>query len=429
MPSPSRTSFNFSSSSFDTFNAYPRRWWILAMLSICALQQSNNWTTFSVIYETTHNVYGWDKFTVDLLTAYAQICFIVTAPLLPFITTRISYRKLITASSLLICASLISRSITIYNPDATILAHIAQILNGIAGPLVVSTSTSVSSTWFPSHQRTFATSIAISSSYAGCLVSYLTSLFIKAHDDHLLFFLKFEAILAIIISMIICMDQIFFEDEPQEPPSLTQFLKHRLAVVLDSQSTTTYDSYKEVYYALGNINFHFYAFIVGIYQGLIVGWTGILDVILGSNNLGYSQRFVGTVGIIIFATFMFAAMVIGFINDSLKRMAFKPFIVILTLLSGIFLLIFVLITDYGCIRYDTTKNNTELMFALICCMLGIFCNAGTYGLTFEEACNLLYPCREIIAGTILTMYVNVISCGFIIINSGLDAKSVNFIVW
>lgn len=120
-----------------------------------------------MIYDATHNLYGWDKATVDLLTSYAQICFIIIAPLLPIITTKVSCRKLITLSSITMAAGSIIRSITIYNPYSTFFAHVGQILNGIAGPFVVSTPTAISSEWFPSHQRTLATSIAVGASYSG----------------------------------------------------------------------------------------------------------------------------------------------------------------------------------------------------------------------------------------------------------------------
>lgn len=64
-------------------------------------------------------------------------------------------------------AGSIFRSITIFDPYSTFFAHIGQILNGVSGPFVISTVTAISSEWFPFHQRTLATSIAIGSSYAG----------------------------------------------------------------------------------------------------------------------------------------------------------------------------------------------------------------------------------------------------------------------
>ena len=102
-----------------------------------------------------------------MLTAYGQLGFILIAPLLPTLTSCISYRKLITAASLLMCAGCMARSVSAYSSYSTIFAHVAQVLNGLAGPILASTSTAISAVWFSPHQRTLATSIAVSAGFAG----------------------------------------------------------------------------------------------------------------------------------------------------------------------------------------------------------------------------------------------------------------------
>ena len=270
----------------------------------------------------------------------------------------------------------------------------------------------------------------------GCLVSYLTSLFIKRTDKHLLSFLKFEAIISILIAMVVSIDQIFYRDKPKHPPSLSQWLQNKSMEVIQGNSKQNYSLYKNQFIqVITNFNFHYFAILIAIYQGLIIGWTGILDTILGPNDMGYSQKFVALIGIIIFATFMLSIVGIAYVNDTLfRKVSFKIFIVILTFASGVFLSLFVVIADDQIhervidLQSDTSENDTDLLYAIIFCMLAIFFNAGTYGLSYEEGCNLLYPCREIIAGTIITVYINIVSCIFILMNSYISPQISNGIV-
>lgn len=223
--------------------------------------------------------------------------------------------------------------------------------------------------------------------------------------------------------MIVSIDQIFFKDKPESPPSLSQWLQSRASQVIDSKGT--YLTQKiEIFNVMTNFNFHYYAILIAIYQGLIIGWTGILDTILGPDDIGYSQSFVGLIGVIIFTTFILSIIGIAYINDSLRNVSFKVFIIVMTFISGMFLLVFVIVADKEVPYID----NTDLLYGIICCMLGIFFNAGTYGLSYEEGCNLLYPCREIVGGTIMTVYINIVSCIFILINSYINPYVMNWIV-
>ena len=69
-------------------------------------------------------------------------------------------------------------------------------------------------------------------------------------------------------------------------------------------------------------------------------------------------------------------------------------------MSGVFLSLFVVIANDEMhqrminLRSRYSENDTDLLYAIIFCMLGIFFNAGTYGLSYEEGCNLLYHQRD-----------------------------------
>ena len=127
---------------------------------------SDNYS-FAVIQHDTQHSYKWSKSTIQLLTLWSPICFIPTALLLSYCPKNFSSRSYITVASALVCFASIFKAITRSKPYALIFAHTAQILNGIAGPFVLSTPSLISSEWFPINQRIFATSIAISANYLG----------------------------------------------------------------------------------------------------------------------------------------------------------------------------------------------------------------------------------------------------------------------
>lgn len=105
--------------------------------------------------------------TQRLLTLWDPIWFIPTAISLPYLPHSWSSRLYITLSSAVICIASMLKTITTCKPYALILAHAVQIINGIAGPFVLSTTALISSEWFPINQRLFAISIAVSAHYLG----------------------------------------------------------------------------------------------------------------------------------------------------------------------------------------------------------------------------------------------------------------------
>ena len=66
--------------------------------------------------------------------------------------------------------------------NTLIFLHASQILNAIAGPLVMSPPSKLSVIWFPKHQRTFATGIGVSAGTFGVCLGFLIGPFIHNVD-------------------------------------------------------------------------------------------------------------------------------------------------------------------------------------------------------------------------------------------------------
>merc|ERR1719235_2188171 len=65
------------------------------------------------------------------------------------------------------------RCFTAHNPEATVLIHLGQFLNGLAGPIAMSMGPTLSAAWFPANERVFATSVCSTFNYLGVAFSFL----------------------------------------------------------------------------------------------------------------------------------------------------------------------------------------------------------------------------------------------------------------
>eukprot|EP01083_Nonionella_stella_P086189 239272_1 len=404
-------------------HVYPRRWWVLFMLCISLIQCGNNWTTFSVCFNETQELYGWSKRQVDMLIAWSPILFIPTALFVPYLNKIFTFRALITISNFLMCMATVMRSFPPESNFILILAHCAQILNAIAAPLIFATPQQLSAVWFPPSQRSTSTSIGVVSGYMGLFVSYVIAYSCVINQSHhrLLTVLRLEAVFSLLFFITVLSDQIWYEDIPAIPPSVSAMVsleKHALSQQLTLK--------QEIILVLRNGRFHYFTCICGMYQGVISGWMSILDIIFGPQYIGFSETYAAWLGIYSVLAISSSGVIFGSISDKLHK-RFRPIMLVLLGISGAFLVLFTMIVDGG--QSDFIENNKmSKQIAIVFCVIGIFCNAGTYGLSYEASVELIYPIRGIFAGTILTIYFNVFSSIFIVLNSYISPLYMNWLV-
>lgn len=149
------------------YGVYPRRYWLLFLLSITSMQQSAVWMTWSPAVTQVQALYGWPTWSIDLLAAWGPILYVPLAVFTADVVDRLGLRASITVAASLTFTGTIIRSVTTKAPWAEVLAHLGQILNSFAGPLVCATPSKLSVEWFAPHQRTTATSISIMANYVG----------------------------------------------------------------------------------------------------------------------------------------------------------------------------------------------------------------------------------------------------------------------
>lgn len=143
------------------FAVYPRRWWLLFLLALASTNQSCVWMTWSPAEGPVQQLYGWSPTSIDLLAAWGPFILMAVGIFTADLVERVGLRATITIAALLTFLGTVVRCITTVSPYALWLAHLGQILNAISGPLVYATPSKLSIEWFPPHQRTTATSIAV----------------------------------------------------------------------------------------------------------------------------------------------------------------------------------------------------------------------------------------------------------------------------
>jgi hypothetical protein len=100
-----------SPTAAEQFTVYPRRFWVLFVLSLAALQQGNIWLTYryffaallvffvsiavndnSPIAGPVQDLYGWDDFTITLLVSWGPLAYIPSIFVAPKILDKIGLR-------------------------------------------------------------------------------------------------------------------------------------------------------------------------------------------------------------------------------------------------------------------------------------------------------------------------------------------------
>lgn len=387
----------------QTFKAYPRRWWILFLLSVTSMHQSNVWATFSPIVTPVREVYGWHSGTVDILAAWGPLIYLPTSFVCPSIVDRIGLRASITLAISLVCAGTVLRSLTTVAPYAIILAHAGQILNACSGPLVLATPSKLASEWFPPQQRTLAVSIAVMANYFGTGVGFLVAMPVKhAQGIHIL--LWGEAIFAGIIVVLCIIDHAFFPPLPPSVPSATAS-KHRAV-----------DTIKDFGQLLSNGNFMVLCLTYGVSLGTYSGWSGVLGPIL--EPLGYSQSTASWVGFASTLGCVVGGIVCGRLGDIMSR--FKGILLFLFLLSTLTFVWFSLITN-------KTIKPSEWQLYLSVTFGSLVLNAGS-GLFYEAAVEVSYPIGEVGTSAVMTFIFNAASAIYLIITSKIPAQTMNWLL-
>ncbi|XP_067649130.1 solute carrier family 49 member 4-like isoform X1 [Haliotis asinina] len=138
---------------------YKRRWYILTMFALLNSLQAAVWIQWGPIAAAAEQAYGWTDGTIALFANWGPITYIPTALLWSWMLDSKGLRTSCLGAAGLVALGTGLRCVYKDPPAFTVLVHLCQILNGLAGPIAMGAVPKVSSVWFPASERTTASTV------------------------------------------------------------------------------------------------------------------------------------------------------------------------------------------------------------------------------------------------------------------------------
>ncbi|XP_025084663.1 disrupted in renal carcinoma protein 2-like [Pomacea canaliculata] len=415
---------------------YRRRWYVLAVYCLFALNQECVWNTFGPISHSSERVFGWSNGDVFLLTNWGPITYIISGVFFSWMIDVKGLRWSSLSSAFLVTVGTALRCITMETPAATWLIHTGQLLNGLGGPVAMGGPPIVSAVWFPTEERATATAIGTTFNFLGFGLSFLLGPYLvddfpssdetlmnstlspllqmkrtgfvdnttssvvhdgfnstypgtlntsevseisKISDDIRLYMIIDAAWSAALFLMIL----IYFPAKPPTPPCTSAGIQRE-------------NFLHGLKHLLRRKQFWLVAFISGVPIGALNCWLTVISVDLGAR--GISEKEAGWIGFYSILSAALLMLVIGRIADVFAR-AMKWFVFTLYLIGTVALLLF------GLACMDVVTPSVALFYATVIISATVL--NSTIPLIYELACELAYPTGEGTTNIVLTIVSSV----------------------
>lgn len=159
----------------------PARFYVLGLFFVLMANQCLFWFTFSADPDTFKAYYpGLTTPAIDQLLNWGPITFVPTVPFVSWLLVqknglqkcmRLNACLCFTACALRCIPCLVSAESREHHHWLLLFLHVAQILNGTAGPVLIAAPSRLSALWFPPHQRTTVTAVA-NASFVGAAIGF-----------------------------------------------------------------------------------------------------------------------------------------------------------------------------------------------------------------------------------------------------------------
>uniref|UniRef100_A0A1A7WE34 Disrupted in renal carcinoma 2 n=1 Tax=Iconisemion striatum TaxID=60296 RepID=A0A1A7WE34_9TELE len=375
---------------------YGRRWLVLTLFSLLALMQGMVWNFWGPIANSAVQAYGFTNSDIAVLVMWGPVGFI---PWLLFMWLmdkkglRISL--LLSAFFMLLGSALRSIPVTDQHLRRWLI-HGGQLLNGLAGPTVMSAGPYLSTTWFAPDQRATATAVASLFSYLGGATSFIVGpLIVPAPNNSQAAAVSNSSIQSrtqlilyaelAVIAVLFTAALLYFPSRPPVPPSVaaaSQRLSYRSSICR----------------LLSNVRFLMISFAYAVPIGVIAGWSGVLDMVLTPVNISQVNAgwvgFWSTVGGCVFGVAM------ARFADSIRGML--KLILVLMLAGASLSSTWFTLT---CLSSFTHLPSTTAIIYTSCILVGIFINSSV-PIFFELFIETVYPVPEGITCGVVTFLAN-----------------------
>ncbi|KAH9496080.1 hypothetical protein Btru_012685 [Bulinus truncatus] len=415
-----------SENAETTLKVYKRRWYVLLMFSLYCFTQNAVWNTWGPISSSSKEAFSWSDSTIAWLNNWGPVAYVLCGLFFPWVLQVKGLRWAVVPSMLCVFLGTVFRVITSDQEEATILIHIGQFLNGVAGPIGMGGMPTLSSIWFPAKERITATAVGTAISVLGSALPFVLGPFlitdgppninktttpspvsttpssvsnlnlyitmelpnvtdarINRERHEIMNYMYYSCGFAGLIFLIIL---IYFPSKPPHPPCLSA------SVERESYWSGLWSLKSKKYFVL-------LAVIYGVSLGVINCWASVLNVNLSSFSFtGIDEDQAGWIGFYATVGSFAGSLLIGrFANLFARQM--KLFILIMFVLSAgcftVFALVLVqVIPCSDAILYITVIGGNTLVNSAV-------------PLIYELGCELAYPTSEGAANGFLTYLNNV----------------------
>jgi len=395
------------------------RWYVLFVASLIAFEQGWVWNTYGPIALVVEqaSVFNWDDGVISTLGNWGPIAFLVWFLPTAWMLDNSGLRTSALLSSVFISLGCGCRLLwTGPTFKCTVVQHIGQALNGLAGPFANSAGPLISAQWFPRYQRTTATGLYTVACILGISSSYLVGPLMvpssgTVNDIREYLWLMFYASCATTLLAIIYL--------PNRPPR--GFEPSKTAGLDRTESSSG------LRMLLVTKDFWFLALAYGVMTGVYCGWGALYELIvqkiLSEDGLHKSgaQELAAQIGFCSFLAGSLAGFVISAVNDAcIKRITMRMILMCLSL-GGTLLYVALCILIH---REEWIEYAGISTFFAVCVLAGV-CILGSYPIFYETAVEAVYPIGEGLSTLVMTTMSYVFSLIFLL----LPAISVKIGTW
>lgn len=402
---------------------YGRRWLVLTLFSLLALMQGMVWNFWGPIQNSAAHAYGFTKSDIAILVLWGPVGFVPWL-LFMWLMDKKGLRLSLLVSTLFMVLGAALRSIPLTGqPLRRWLIHGGQLLNGLAGPTMMSAGPYLSTTWFPPDQRATATAVASLFAYLGSAASFIVGpLIVPAPNDtqalttisaavsdifirdriQLVMYAELAAI-AVLFGAVL----LYFPARPPIPPSVaaaSQRLSYRSSICR----------------LLSNVRFLMIALAYAVPTGVLAGWSGVLDMVLTPAKVSQVDAgwigFWSTVGGCVFGVAM------ARFADSIRGML--KLILVLMLAGASLASTWFTLT---CLTSYTHLPSTSAILYTSCILVGIFINSSV-PIFLELFIETVYPVPEGITCGVVTFLGNLVT-GLLLFFLTFYCKDVSWLNW
>ncbi|XP_055860116.1 solute carrier family 49 member 4-like isoform X3 [Biomphalaria glabrata] len=426
-----------NTSAFSTIcKVYTRRWYILTVFSLFAFTQSCFWNTWGPISTSSEVAFGWTDSTVAWLTNWGPISYVITGLTFPWILQVKGLRWATVPSMLLVAIGSCFRVITSETTAATILIHIGQFLNGLAGPMAMGGIATLSAIWFPPKERFTATAIGVNLCSLGASIAFISGPALVSVEPYqnqtallaenntigtpklvnqtsrkssnitedriiegkkqIMSYMYYECGWC---CLILLLTLIYFPSRPPRPPS--------------ASATTDRENYwKGIWSLRKKTDYILLAVSYGISTGVINCWASLLNVNLRPFHISETEA--GWIGFYASVPGYFFSLIIGRFADLFARRSKQCILILLALSSACFILFTLMLIDSLAFTRALLYTST---------IGGVTCLNCAVPLLYELGCELAFPTSEGAANGVLTLLNNIGGIIFLAVFSFPDVGS------